>query len=118
MAQENRQSTRYDEIGRITAPEICALPGILDDISASGCKIHYSFPVVIDLENEYEIKISPLHNSDDTPLNLICLPQWINEKDGNTYIGFKILYSPDANRLGEFIEFLKQLSDDQFPSIV
>lgn len=118
MTQENRQSTRYEEIGRVTAPEICALPGILDDISASGCKIHYSFSVVIDLETEYEIKLSPLHNSDDSPLHLICLPQWINEKDGNTFIGFKILYSPDANRLGEFIEHLEKLADDQLPDIV
>lgn len=118
MAQENRQSTRYTEIGRVNAPEICAISGILDDISAEGCKIHYSFPVVLDLENEYELKISPLHNSDETPLNLICIPQWVNEKDGNTFIGFKITYSPDANRLSDFIKYLKNLSTDQIPAII
>ena len=57
MEQENRLHTRYEEIGRITAPEICALPGILDDISLTGCKVHYSFPVVVDLENEYDVKL-------------------------------------------------------------
>ena len=118
MAEENRLHTRYEEIGRIVAPEICALPGVLDDISASGCKVHYSLPVVIDLENEYEIKLSPLHQSEQTPLNLICIPQWVKEMDGNTYIGFKIEYSPDANRLSTFIKYLEELSKDQLPDII
>ncbi len=118
MSEENRQHTRFQEIGRIEAQEICALPGVLEDISSSGCKIHYSFPVVIDLETEYEIKISPLHQAEQSPLKLICLPQWVNEQDGNTYIGFKILYSPDANRLASFITHLEDISKDQLPDIV
>ncbi len=118
MEQENRLHTRYEEIGRITAPEICALPGILDDISSEGCKIHYTFPVVVDLESEYEIKLSPLHGSNSSPLNLICIPQWANEHGGNTYIGFKINYSPDAHRLEEFIKHLETISKDDFPDIV
>ena len=118
MAEENRQHTRYEEIGRIVAPEMCALPGVLDDISSAGCKIHYSFPVSINLENEYEIKLSPLHNGDQSPLNLICLPQWIKEQDGNTYIGSKIQSSPDAKRLEKFINQLADLSKDQIPDII
>lgn len=118
MTEENRVSQRYKEIGRVIAPEICALPGVLDDISASGCKVHYSFPIVLDLENEYEIKISPLHHSEQNPLNLICIPQWIKELDGNTYIGFEIQYSPDANRLNNFIQKLEEISKDQLPDIV
>ena len=117
MEQENRLHTRYEEIGRITAPEICALPGILDDISLTGCKVHYSFPVVVDLENEYDMEILPSSTADLTPLKLKCLPQWVKEQDGNTYIGFKVLYSPDANRLNEFINHLEELSEDQLPEI-
>lgn len=118
MEQENRLHTRYEEIGRISAPEICALPGILDDISLNGCKAHYSFPVVVDLENEYEVKISPLHGSNNSPLNLICTPQWVNELEGNTYIGFKINYSPDAHKLESFIKHLEEISKDDLPDIV
>ena len=117
MTRDNRQDTRYEEIGRVTAPELCPISAILDDISASGCKIHYSFPIVADLENEYDVKISPLHYSDSDPLHLICKPQWVNEIDGNTYVGFKILYSPDATRLATFIEHLEQLSQDQLPDL-
>ena len=113
MEQENRLHTRYEEIGRISAPEICALPGILDDISLEGCKIHYSFPVVVD-----DVKISPLHGSTSAPLNLICTPQWVKEQGGNTYIGFKIHYSPDAHKLEQFIKYLESISKDDLPDIV
>ena len=118
MEQENRLHTRYEEIGRITAPEICALPGILDDISLTGCKVHYSFPVVVDLENEYDVKISPLHGANGTPLNLICTPQWVKEQEGSTFIGFKINYSPDAHKLEEFIKHLENILKDDLPDIV
>lgn len=100
------------------ATELCALPGVLDDISLSGCKIHYSFPVVVDLENEYELKIFPLHSSVNTALNLICTPQWVKEQEGNTFIGFKIQYSPDANKLNTFISQLEQISKDELPDII
>jgi hypothetical protein len=58
METEKRNSTRFKEIGKITSQELCALPGILDDISASGLKVHYAFPVVVDLENEYDMENS------------------------------------------------------------
>ena len=117
MTQENRQETRYEEIGRVVASELCPISGVLDDISAAGCKVHYSFPVVVDLENEYDVKISPLHYSDMEPLHLMCQPQWVNEIDGNTFIGFKVLYSPDAARLSNFIDYLEEISQDQLPDI-
>ena len=118
MEQENRQHTRYDEIGRVTAHELCALPGILDDISSEGCKIHYTFPVVVNLETEYDLKLSPLHGASLAPLNLICTPQWAKEHDGNTYIGFKINYSPDAHKLEDFIKHLESISKKDLPDIV
>lgn len=117
MNYKERQEMRFKEIGRVSANEICSISGILDDISQNGCKIHYQFPVNIDLEKEYELKILPLRNSDENPLNLICKPQWIKTENENTFIGFQILYSPDVNRLTEFINFLKNQEDDNFPQI-
>lgn len=117
MTQDNRQEPRFDEIGRVTAIEICPLSGILDDISSTGCKMHYSFPVVLDLENEYDVKIAPLHNSDNTPLHLLCKPQWVNEIEGSTYIGFRILYSPDASKLANFIDHLEDINKDILPDV-
>lgn len=112
MNIENRQSARYPEIGHIVAPELCSLPGIIDDISKEGCKVHYQFPIVVDLEREYEARLSPSKNANSNPLNLIMTPQWAKESDGKTYIGFKFQFSPDENKLHVFIEHLKQLSEE------
>lgn len=117
MDRKDRQETRYKEIGRINAPTLCAIPGILDDISLNGCKVHYQFPVTVDMDEEYEIKLSPTSNNDEPPLNLICKPQWIKEDEDNTYIGFQILYSPDVNRLTSFIEYLQEKNSDDFLEI-
>lgn len=116
--EENRQNIRYSEIGRVDAPEICALNGVLDDISATGCKIHFPCPVVLDIENEYKLKITLSRASDEPPLQLLCKPMWVNEIGGSTQIGFQNLYSPDENRLHEFISYLHQLSQDDNPEIL
>ncbi len=113
MKIENRKNTRYPEIGHILAPELCTLPGIIDDVSITGCKVHYQFPVVADLEMEYEAKLSPSKNPFTNPLNLVIKPQWVKESDSKTYIGFQIQFSPDANKLAEFINHLKHLSDEE-----
>lgn len=118
MGIENRQNTRYKDIGRVMAPEICSVSAILDDISAEGCKIHYTFPVVAELETEYELEISPSKNHGNNPLHLICVPQWVKELEGQTQIGFKIQYSPDANNLAYFISQLEQESSEDDLDIV
>ncbi len=112
MKEENRQNFRYPEIGRITAPELCALPGILDNISNTGCKVHFPVSVVVDLEAEYMIKVTLSRSFEENPLQLMCKPMWVNEDKGNTQIGFQILYSPDDARLREFISFLQEMNED------
>jgi hypothetical protein len=117
MFEENRRDVRYDEIGRVISPDLCALPGILDNISSGGCKVHFPLPIVVDLENEYELKIFSSRPAFQEPLKLICQPQWVKEIDGMTEIGFRILYSPDAVRLSEFVAYLEKLSKDILPDI-
>lgn len=119
MAQENRQNHRYAEIGRVVAPELCALPGILDNISYAGCKIHFPVSVVVDLEAEYMLKITLSRSVEDTPLQLMCKPMWVTENQGNTQIGLQILYSPDDARLREFISYLQEMGDDdEIPDVL
>ena len=114
MTQEKRQNTRYKEIGKVSSPELCALAGVLDNISVNGCKVHYTYPVVVDLDSEYSLEISPASQYGSQPLRLRCKPQWVNEKEGNTFIGLEILYSPDTARLSDFISQLEKSSSDNF----
>lgn len=115
---ENRQNIRYKELGRVFSTELCALSGILDDISIDGCKVHFPVPVVADLENEYKLKIQLSRASDEAPLQLLCKPIWVNDNGGITYLGFQILYSPDDMHLRETIASLEQLSKNDEPEII
>lgn len=100
MAYTIRQSLRYADIGRIDAPSLCALPGVLDNISREGCRIHYTVPVVVDLESDYELKVTLAAKPSET-FSLLCHPRWAREDSGNTEIGFSVLRSPDYAKFAE-----------------
>lgn len=118
MSEENRQNTRYSEIGRVVAPEICPLNGVLDDISLTGCKVHFPCIAELNYEDEYNIQILFSRSPEDEPLQLLCQPIWVKHEGGATEIGFSYMYSPDENRLKEFISYLENLSDDDLPEIL
>jgi len=115
---ENRINTRFKEIGHFLAAELCMLPGIIDDVSLEGCKVHYQFPVTVDLTAEYDAQLSPSQNPAENPLHLKCAPQWVKDSEDKTEIGFKILYSPDGNKLQDFISHLEQKNQDDLPEII
>lgn len=112
MSSEVRKAERFDDIGRIESLELCPLAGILDNISQTGCKVHYKFPVVVDLDNDYEVKITFARAASEGSLFLLCHPQWVREEHGCTEIGFKILPSKDNLRLVEYIKKLNIESKD------
>ncbi len=118
MAKENRIDTRYDDMGRVTCNELCAVNGTLVNISKTGCKVSFPVNVVVDLSNEYELTILLARKSLDTPLNLICKPQWVKETGGSTEIGFQTLYCPDLTRQSKYVDYLEQQNSDDLPEIV
>ncbi len=103
MKKEHRKDQRFSEIGRVEASEICALPGVVDDISLGGCRIHFPVPVTLDKDSEYMLKIKLFHRNAPSKLNLVCNPRWKTEDDQKTQIGFKILRSPDTPELAFYI---------------
>ena len=106
MGVETRQNERYEDIGRIESTEICPLAGVLDNISSGGLKVHYSLPVVVDLENDYNISVTFARDASNGSIELLCHPQWVKEENGITEIGFKILPSKGSSRLSKYIEEL------------
>lgn len=111
MNSEERLSHRFEDIGRFLSPELCALPGTLENISREGCKIHYSFPVSVDLNNDYEVKITFSRVANES-FSLICRPCWIQNLENGTDIGFQILPSTDFMRLAKYIDKLNIESAD------
>ncbi len=114
MRVKARQDPRFEVLGRVQCQEISALPGSLIDISAHGCKIFYSVPVTIHLEDDYTLLIQ-VADSSTKDLTLICHPAWVNEDSGQTSVGMTILRSPDSEQLNAFVEALtsKKTGDGQ-----
>lgn len=111
MNSEERLSQRFEDIGRFLSPDLCALPGTLENISREGCKIHYSFPVSVDFNSDYEAKITFSRVANESFL-LLCHPCWIKEEGNSMDIGFQILPSTDFARLAKYIEKLNNESED------
>ena len=109
MGVESRKSKRFDDIGRIDAPELCPLAGVLDNISRGGCKVHYTFPVAVDLENDYDLTIVFARAASES-IELLAHPQWVKRNGGTTEIGFKILPSKGIARL---FAYIKELDMDE-----
>ncbi len=111
MNSEERLSHRFEDIGRFLSPELCALPGTLENISREGCKIHYSFPVAVDLNNDYEAKVTFSRAANES-FSLLCHPCWVKNEGNDTNIGFQILPSTDFMRLAKYIEKLDSDSEE------
>ena len=111
MGAKTRQTERFDDIGRIEATDLCPLAGNLDNISKGGIKVHYNLPVIVDLENDYEITLTFARAASDS-IELLVHPQWVKEDNGTTEIGFKILPSKGTAHLNDYIEELGLEQDD------
>ena len=111
MKKELRKATRYDNIGRVESEAICPLPGVLDDISLSGCRMHFPALFTLDMENDYQIKFKISYKSNLIAMDLICHPEWqrANEENG-TDLGFSFLRSPDTP---ELVSFISELSSNE-----
>lgn len=110
MAKDQRKNVRFNDFGRAECAEICPVAGVLDDISLTGCKIHYDTPISIDMENDYEIHLR-LSRLPAGSLLMLCHPQWQRQdEDGSTEVGFVFLHSPDTSALETYI---KQREDEK-----
>jgi len=121
MREENRVAERYDDMGKVSCPELSALSGNLINISRTGLKVLFPVPVTVDLEaqNEYELRISLAKKIGEPPLVLVCVPQWVREVEHVTEIGFKSMYSPDQNRYMSYVSELESSEkEDSFPEII
>lgn len=114
--KEARKDVRFEEIGRVEAPELCAFSGVLDDISLSGCRVHFPVPVDVDIEDEkeYELKIYPSRANADE-IELLCIPCWKTENNDEecSSLGFKIIHSPGTPQLESYIHDLYDNNSDE-----
>lgn len=110
--KEKRNDGRYKDYARIDAPELCVLPGMLLDISKTGCRVKFPVPVEINEENECELNIQPSCRQGLKPFSLTVRPVWTEEAEDNNEAGFSIIGASDTRRLSSYLNVLHQASLD------
>lgn len=110
MRSELRKNARFEDFGKVECPEICVVTGILDDISLDGCKVHFDAPIILSLEDDYELHVR-FSRFPQEVLTLMAHPQWTKEEGNMNSVGFAILRSPDTAKLDSYINKLKEEED-------
>ena len=76
MAIKERKTHRFREAGKVSIPELCIFPGLLIDISSSGCCIRFPAVIEPDMDSDYEASFVLSSKSPQHPVVLIVQPKW------------------------------------------
>lgn len=109
MCNNNRQMPRFNDFARAKINGLCQLPGILEDVSKTGCKVRFPHSFEIDTDVEYTLTILPALRSGIKEFELVVRPEWVCGKDDSFLIGFCILHSPGMRQYQKYVEILAQL---------
>lgn len=113
MSRNQRRDERFEYYGCVTSDEICSLPGRLEDISLSGCRVRFPVPVSMDMDDDYTVNIKLSNNNSTSTLPVLCHPEWNRQEDGQSEIGFSFLHSLNTPKLESYIRHLQKSSSDQ-----
>mgnify|MGYP002627324147 FL=1 len=114
MKHEQRADERFEEFGKVEVEKLCALPGVLDDISVGGCRVHFPLPVTVNMEADYSLRIHISLGNRPRSLSITCQPLWQRLNGNETEVGFKILPSIDTPLLTEYLNNLQSRSQPDF----
>lgn len=113
MSNCNRQMPRYPDFARACLPELCQLPGYMEDVSKIGCRVRFSHNFDIDCEREYSLKILPALRSGIKEFELMVKPIWVQENDDSCEIGFTVVHSPGIRLFTRYVEILAELEEEE-----
>lgn len=111
MTIKERKTHRFREAGKVSVPELCIFPGLLIDISSSGCCIRFPAVIEPDMDSDYEASFFLSSKSPQHPVVLIVQPKWKKPADSATEIGFEFLHSPGTKNLTQYIQDLSKAAE-------
>ena len=106
MDNDNRKAERFQDFARVEAKKISKLPGILQDLSKTGCRIKFSHNVTIDTSSEFSITITPSPMYKMPEFEIIVKPVWTVASVDSCKIGFTVLNSVGTRDYLRYIEKL------------
>ncbi len=109
---EHRVGERYADFARIEAPELCVLPGVLVNISKTGCCVRFPIPVESRQDSLCEIRIQPCCKAGLKPFRVMAKQIWKICGAPNSELGFSFVNSMDPARLKNYLDVLRKDSFD------
>lgn len=113
MSIDNRRNPRFREFARAKLAELCHLPGYLEDVSSTGCKVRFPHAFEVDKDQEYELVILPCLKFGLREFKLLVQPQWIKAEQDAIEIGFTVLPSPDIKLFNRYVDLLSSQENSE-----
>lgn len=113
-----RQSERFPEFGKVYAPSLSSLPGIVDDVSREGCKIRFAVSVNFDTENDCVVDFVLSQVDGEKRMSLMCRPKWVRRSENSTEIGMGILPALDYTQFLSYVDCISNENKTQEVQIV
>lgn len=115
---EQRRAKRFEEMVKVTVPNLSQFSGVLMDVSKTGCRIHFNLFLNIEMGTEYEIIIFPVL-AGESSFPLIGEPIWVQNTQKSTEIGFQFLRTTGIKVFEQYIDKLadkeeKALAENSF----
>lgn len=111
MSVNNRLTPRFQDFARAKLNEICQLPGFLEDVSKTGCRVRFSHFFELEKDREYTLTILPALRSGISEIKLIVRPEWVRKNGDSFDIGFCVLHSPGIRQFFKYVEILAELDE-------
>jgi len=113
MSIDNRLVPRFRDFARARINELCCLPGFLEDVSKTGCKVRFSHVRELDTDREYTLTVLPALRSGIAEFSLTVIPQWISRIEDAVEIGFAVLPCPGIRHFSRYVDILADLEEDE-----
>jgi hypothetical protein len=113
MGIDNRQTPRFRDFARAKIEGLCQLPGILADVSRTGCRVRFSHRLEVDVDREYTLTVLPALRSGIREFELIVKPEWVRSSGDSLDIGFSILHSPGIRDFAKYVSILAREEEEE-----
>ena len=113
MSIENRQTPRFRDFARARITDLCQLPGFLEDVSRTGCRVRFTHAFELDTDREYILTVLPAFRSGLKEFDLVVKPQWTRDDEDSFEIGFNVLHSPGTRSFHRYVDILAELEAEE-----
>ncbi len=109
---EHRVGKRYEDFARIEAPGLCVLPGVLVNISKTGCRVRFPIPVESSKNSLCELNIQPCCKAGLKPFSVTAKQVWKDSEAPASELGFSFVNSMEPLKLKSYLDVLSESSLD------